>query len=70
MPHYFFDIKNGHRIVDPAGLSCVDDNDAIAKARTLAVQARLDKSSSDPKRHIAVIDNAGSEIFRAYLAAN
>jgi hypothetical protein len=57
------DIKNRHRLVDPAGLLCMDDDDAITKAKVLAVQVGLDTPSSDPKRHIAVIDDAGSESF-------
>jgi hypothetical protein len=32
MPHYYFDIKDGHRLVDPAGLNFKTDDDAIARA--------------------------------------
>jgi hypothetical protein len=28
MPRYFFDVKNGHRLIDPAGLDCRDDQEA------------------------------------------
>ena len=70
MPHYFFDIKNVDRLVDPAGLSCINDDDAIAKAKELAVQVGLDTPSSDSKLHIAAINDAGGEIFRADAAAD
>jgi hypothetical protein len=36
MPHYFFDIKNGHRLVDPSGSNCKNDTAAIEKANVLA----------------------------------
>ena len=32
MPHYYFDIKDGHRLVDPSGLEFKNDDAAIAKA--------------------------------------
>jgi hypothetical protein len=37
MPHYFFDIKGGHRLVDEAGSDCKNDAAAFAKATVLAV---------------------------------
>lgn len=54
MPNYSFDIKNGHRLVDPAGLSCIGGDDAIAKTRALAIQIGRDTPSSDPWRPIAL----------------
>ena len=33
MPRYFFDIKNGHKLVDPSGTDCKNDTDAIDKAK-------------------------------------
>jgi len=64
MRHYFFDIKNGHRLVDAAGVLCIDDVDAILKAEALALRVGLDAPSFDPRRHIAVIDDTGGEISR------
>jgi hypothetical protein len=32
MPHYYFDIKDGHRLVDASGLDFKNDDAAIAKA--------------------------------------
>ena len=64
MPHYYFDIKDGHRLVDPSGLDCESDNDAMEKARVIAIGISLDKPAVDPKRHIAVINDAGQEISK------
>jgi hypothetical protein len=36
MPHYFFDVTNGHRLIDPAGLDCKDDNEALSTAEIIA----------------------------------
>jgi hypothetical protein len=30
MPHYYFDIQDGHRLVDPSGLEFKNDDAAIA----------------------------------------
>ena len=64
MPRYFFDIKNGHRLVDPSGSDCENDADAIDKAKVIAIGVSLDTPAVDPERHIAVIDDAGQEISR------
>ena len=64
MPHYYFDIKDGHRLVDPSGLNFKDDNDAIAKAEVIAIGVSLDKPAVDPERHIAVLNDSREEIFR------
>jgi hypothetical protein len=39
MSHYYFDIKDGLRLVDPSGLNFKDDDDAIAKAKVIALAA-------------------------------
>lgn len=62
MPRYFFNIEDGHRLVDPAGSECDGDKDAIEKAKVLAIGVALDKPEVDPKRHITVIDSDGHEI--------
>lgn len=64
MPHYFFDVKNGYRKVDPAGRHCDDDHHAIETAKLLATQMSLDKPEVDLKRHIAVLNSEGDEISR------
>jgi hypothetical protein len=61
MPHYYFDIKDGHRLVDPSGLDFKNDDAAIAKAKVIAIGVSLDKPAVDPERHIAVLSR--EEIF-------
>ena len=51
MPHYYFDIKDGHRFVDASGLDLRNDDAAIAKAKVLAIGVSIDKPEVDPKRH-------------------
>jgi hypothetical protein len=64
MPHYYFDIKDGHTLVDASGLSFKTDDDAIARAQAIAIVVSIDKPEVDPKRHIAVLDGSRKEIFR------
>ena len=59
MPRYFFDIKDGHRFVDPSGSNFDNDTDAIDRAKVIAIGVSLDKPAIDPERHIVVIDDAG-----------
>jgi hypothetical protein len=62
MPRYFFDIKNGHRLVDPSGTDCENDTEAIAKAGVIAIGVSLDRPAVDSERHFVVTNNAGQEI--------
>jgi hypothetical protein len=64
MPHYYFDIKDGHKLVDPSGLNFKNDDDALAKAEVIAIGVSLDKPAVDPERHIAVLNDSREEIFR------
>jgi hypothetical protein len=64
MPHYYFDIKDGQTLVDPSGLNFKNDDDALAKAKVIAIGVSLDKPAVDPTRHIAVLDGSREEIFR------
>ena len=43
MRHYYFDIKDGHRLVDPSGLDFKNDDAAIAKAKVIAIGVSIDK---------------------------
>jgi Domain of unknown function (DUF6894) len=63
MPHYFFDIKDGHRLVDPSGFDCKNDSAAIEKAKVLAIGVSLDKPAVDPTRRISVLNADRTEIF-------
>jgi hypothetical protein len=62
MPHYFFDIKDGHRLVDPSGSDCKNDASTIEKARVLAIGVSLDKPAVDPTRHVSVLNADRVEI--------
>ena len=64
LPQYYFDIKDGHRLVDPSGMNFNNDDDAIGRAEVIAIGVSLDKPEVDPKRHIAVINDEGQEIFK------
>jgi hypothetical protein len=64
MPHYYFDIRGGHKLVDPSGMNFKNDDDAIAKAEVIAIGVSLDKPAVDPERHIAVLNGSREEIFR------
>jgi hypothetical protein len=64
MPHYDFDIKDGHILVDSSGFNFKNDDDAIAKAEVIAIGVSLDKPAVDPERHVAVPNDSRQEIFR------
>jgi hypothetical protein len=64
MPHYYFDIKDGHRFVDPSGSDFNNDDAAIAKAKVLAIGVSLDQPAVDPERHIVVLNESREEIFK------
>ena len=58
-----FDIKDGHRFVDPSGSDLMDDDAAIAKAKVLAIGVSIDTPAVDPKRHVAALNGLRKEIF-------
>lgn len=64
MPRYFFDIKDGHRFVDPAGRECANDGDAHEKAKVIAIQVSMDNPRIDPARYISVLNAARNEVSR------
>ncbi|CAN5454406.1 hypothetical protein BH10PSE11_BH10PSE11_19740 [soil metagenome] len=64
MPRYFFDIKDGHRLLDPSGMIFKSDADAIARAKIFAVQVSLDTPRIDPERYISVLNEGRSEVSR------
>ncbi len=64
MPRYFFDIKDGHRLVGPSGFDCINEAIAFERARVLAIGVSLDHSAVDPERHIAVLDADKAELFK------
>jgi hypothetical protein len=61
MSRYYFDVKNGHRLIDPAGLDCRDDREATAQAIVIAqLIAREAPASGD--RHVAVLNSEREEV--------
>jgi hypothetical protein len=65
MPRYYFDIKDGHRSVDPTGLAFKNDLAAIERAKVIAIGVSIDKPKIDPARHISVLNEERVEIFKA-----
>ena len=61
MPRYFFDVKNGHRLVDPAGVDCRSDEAAKEQGKVVAHQIAIDVPKSEARR-VAVVDDEGREI--------
>jgi hypothetical protein len=62
MPRYYFDIEDGHRLLDPSGFDCKNDAAAIDKAKVLAIGISLDKPAVDPTRRICVLNADRAEI--------
>jgi hypothetical protein len=62
MPRYFFDIKNGHRLIDPAGLDCRDDQEARDQAIFIAGQIAADAPETSGGRTVAILDSDRREI--------
>ena len=46
MPRYYFDIKDGHRSVDPLGRAFKNDHDAIERAKAVAIVVSIDQRKS------------------------
>jgi ADP-ribose pyrophosphatase YjhB (NUDIX family) len=65
MPRYFFDIKDGHSLVDTAGRECKNDTAAKDIAEALAIVVSIDTPAVDPWRVISVRNEARQEIYQA-----
>lgn len=61
MPRYFFDVKNGHRLIDPAGVDCISDAAAKKQGQAIAIQIATDVPAS-LARHVAVLDAERREV--------
>jgi hypothetical protein len=68
MPRYFFDVKNDHRLVDPAGLDCRNDQEAIAKAIFIAQTIAAETSETPGERQVAFMNS--SSIWRLSVLAS
>jgi hypothetical protein len=65
VPHHYFNLRDGVTLVDPAGLDCRDDADAIVRAKVIADGIAVEAPSDAQPRHIAVLNADGQEIFKA-----
>jgi hypothetical protein len=64
MSRYFFDVKNGHRLIDPSGLDCRDDQEARDQAAVIARQIAMDAPDTSQGRHIAIVNSDRQEISK------
>jgi hypothetical protein len=66
MPRFYFDLTNGHRVPDKAGLECDD----VPNARKMADRIANDigrEASTVPKKHLTVVNENGEDIYRARI---
>ena len=66
MPLYHFELANGHRIPDPRGLHCRDNEDAIAKVHQIA-DAMAAEVGETP-RCLVVVDDEGNDLCKVPIA--
>lgn len=69
MSRYYSDIKDGHRLIGPAGPDCRDDHDAMRSAKIIARQVAED-AHPVATRHISVLNADRSEIGRVPVEDN
>jgi hypothetical protein len=67
MPIFHFDIADGFRLEDPVGLDCKSETDAKRTADLIARQIAIDLDDDREDRCVVVIDEAGSEIYKAVV---
>ncbi len=63
---YYFDVKNGHRLIDPSGLDCRDDQEAIKAGKVIARQIAEDAPPNNP-RHVDVLNSDGLSIGKVAI---
>ena len=68
MPIFHFDIAGGVRLQDPVGLDCGSEHDARNTADLMARQIAIDLGDSHKDRCVVVVDESGSEIYKARVA--
>jgi hypothetical protein len=61
MPRYYFDVMNGHRLIDPAGVDCANDAEATRQAKFIAARI-ADEVPASTKRRLAVLNDERQEI--------
>ena len=67
MARYFFDVKDGKRLVDPAGVDFADDQEALRHAQQFA--ARLAEDAKNIGHKVVVIDSQGQEIAAVVISS-
>ncbi len=65
MPRYYFDLKDGHRLVDPADVDCNGDDAAKEQAKIIARRIAADAPYAGPSPLGAILDR--TEIYRLIL---
>jgi hypothetical protein len=65
MPIFHFDIADGVRLEDPVGLDCDSEHHARKTADLIARQIAIDLGGDNEPRAVVVVDEAGSEIYKA-----
>jgi hypothetical protein len=66
---YFFDVKNGHRLIDPSGIDCRNDHEAIKAGVIIAQQIAADVPPDQP-RHVAVLDSERQEVAQVPIKSH
>jgi hypothetical protein len=66
MPRFYFDLTNGHRVPDRAGLDCEDTPAAKKMADRIATDIGRD-AATVPKKHLTVVNEEGEDIYRARI---
>jgi hypothetical protein len=69
MPVFHFDIADAVRLEDPVGLHCKNENDAKKTADLIARQIAIDLEDDGEERSVVVVDESGSEIYKATVKA-
>jgi hypothetical protein len=64
VPRFYFDLSNGHRVPDHAGLDCDNEKDAKQKADFIARDIAR-QAEAIPKKHLTVVDERGEDIYQA-----
>jgi hypothetical protein len=69
MPIFHFDIADGVRLEDPVGLDCRNESEAKKTAELIARQIAIDLPVAGKDRAVVVVDETGSEIYKATVKA-
>jgi hypothetical protein len=62
MAQYHFEIVDGFRLADPAGLDCKSEKQARQVAEDIARQIAIDVGETSARK-VVVVDEDGSEIY-------